>query len=90
MKEEFANVRQETKEEFANARQEAKEFRQEMKEELKEVKYDLRLDKEKLQQVYESRDKVTVSFTRSWATASVFMAVLASMFTVGIVFASQL
>lgn len=34
----------------------------------------LREDKKKLQEVYDSRDKVTVQFTRAWSLASFFIA----------------
>jgi hypothetical protein len=55
-----------------------RDFKQEVKEEFKDLKYALRLDKEKLEKVYEARERVTVSFTRSWATASFFIALIAS------------
>ena len=49
-----------------------------------EIKYDLRLDKEKLEKVYEARNQVTVSFSRAFATANAaiagVLAVMVSMF----------
>ena len=58
-----------------------KEMRQELKDEIRDVKHDLRIDRQKLDKVYESRDQVTVSFTRVWAMASFFIAVTASTIT---------
>lgn len=43
-----------------------------------EIRSILRNDQEKLEKVYESRDRVTVNFTRSWMHASFFIALLAS------------
>jgi len=39
-----------------------------------ELRDEIRRDKEKLDKVYESRDKVTVQFTRAWMGASFFIA----------------
>jgi hypothetical protein len=50
----------------------------EINSEIQELKIDVKQDKNKLQEVYNSRDKVTVSFTRSWAMFSFFMAFSAS------------
>ena len=49
-----------------------------LKEELRDVKHDLRLDSRKLEQVYESRDKVKISFGWQWGMVSVFIAVMAA------------
>lgn len=46
--------------------------------ELDDIKYEFRSERQKLQEVYESRDRVTVSFTRAWASASFFIALTAS------------
>ena len=54
----------------------------ETSENFKELKKDIREDKDKLQQVYESRDRVTVHFTRIWAMASLFIAFLASSLSI--------
>ncbi len=45
---------------------------------IREEKHEREKYEEKLQKVYESRDRVTVNFTRSWATASFFIALIAS------------
>lgn len=50
----------------------------EVKEEMREIKHDVRRDRDKLQEVYESRDQVTVKFTRVWASASFFMSLTAA------------
>ena len=68
-------ARKEDRSEWQKARE---EDRAEWRRSFEEIKYDLRLDKEKLQEVYESRDRVTVSFTRAWASASFFIALSAS------------
>lgn len=39
-------------------------------------------DRKKLNEIYESRDYVTVKFTRTWAIASFLMAILASITTI--------
>lgn len=49
-----------------------------VKQDVRDVKKDVIADRDKLQEVYESRDKVTVTFTRSWATASFFIALISS------------
>ena len=46
----------------------------ELKEKMKDVRYDLRLNKEKLGRVYEARNQVTVSFSRSFATINACIA----------------
>ena len=63
---------------FAEQNKQREEDRAEWRRSFEDIKYDLRLDKEKLQEVYESRDRVTVSFTRAWASASFFIALSAS------------
>ena len=61
-----------------------KEDRSEWRRSFEAVKYDLRLDKEKLEKVYEARNQVTVSFSRAFATANAaiagVLAVMVSMF----------
>ena len=42
-----------------------------------DVKYDLRLDSQKLEKVYEARDKVKVTFGWQWSAASFVIAALA-------------
>ena len=51
---------------------------QNLKQEVRDVKHDVRSDRDKLQEVYESRNKVAVSFTKSWAIASFFIAMISS------------
>ena len=70
--------RAETHRLFAEQNKQREEDRAEWRRSFEDIKYDLRLDKEKLQEVYESRDRVTVSFTRAWASASFFIALSAS------------
>jgi hypothetical protein len=41
-------------------------------------------EKQKLQQVYESRDKITVSFTRAWMCGSFFIALISSTIVLAI------
>ena len=50
----------------------------ELKFEMREMKGDIQKDRNKLQEVYESRNKVAVSFTRSWAMASFFISISSS------------
>jgi hypothetical protein len=45
---------------------------------LRDEKHEREKMEDKLEKVYESRNRVTVSFTRTWATASMFMALMAS------------
>ncbi len=45
---------------------------------VREEKHEREKTEEKLEKVYESRDRVTVNFTRAWATASFFVALIAS------------
>ncbi len=52
-----------------------------IKEERQErIKEDNRIE-EKLDKIYECRDRVAVKFTRTWMFASFFMAILASVIT---------
>jgi hypothetical protein len=46
----------------------------EMDRKLDDLRDEIRRDKEKLEKVYESRDKVTVQFTRAWMGASFLIA----------------
>ena len=46
--------------------------------EIQGVKEVIKEDKQKLQEVYDARHKVTVDFTRSWMFGSFFIALLAS------------
>ena len=48
-----------------------------LREDMHELKSEVKGDKEKLQKVYETRDNVTVKFTRSWALASLFVSAFA-------------
>ncbi len=57
----------------------------ELKEEIKEMRHDVGKDKDKLQEVYEARDRVSVSFTRAWTTASFFIALIASTIVLAVV-----
>jgi predicted nucleic acid-binding Zn-ribbon protein len=57
----------------------------EVKEEIRDVKHDVRRERDKLQEVYESRDCVTVKFTRAWASASFFMALTAATIVLAVV-----
>ena len=66
-------------------RAEIRNFFKELKEENKEIKHDLRLDKEKLQEVYNARDYVSVRFTRAWASASFFIALIASTIVLAVI-----
>lgn len=56
------------------------EFKEDMKEDLREIKYDLRLDKEKLDKVYESRDQVTVKFSRAFTGINAVIAGFIALF----------
>ena len=53
--------------------------------ELKQIREMIREDKNKLEKVYESRNRVTVNFTRSWMLASFGIAIFVSLFTAMIV-----
>ncbi len=66
-----------TQEEIKNIRGEMKGLRGEIKDDLREVKQDLRLDSRKLEQVYEAREKVKITFGWQWGMASLFIAVIA-------------
>jgi len=55
-----------------------------LKDELKDIKYDLRMDQQKLEKVYDERRQVTVKFTQAWSLASMFIAIIASFFTLAI------
>ena len=57
----------------------------EVKDEIRDVKHDVRRERDKLQEVYESRDIVTVKFTRAWASASFFMALTAATIVLAVV-----
>ena len=50
----------------------------ELKFEIREMKHDVQSDRDKLQEVYESRNRVTVNFTKSWAMASFFISMLSA------------
>ena len=68
---EWRNAREEDRAEWRNARE---EDRTEWRRGFDEIKYDLRLDKEKLEKVYEARNQVTVNFSRAFATTNAFIA----------------
>ena len=69
-------------EEFKNEiRSEIQEFKTETRENFRDIKYDLRSDKEKLEQVYQTRDKVKITFGWQWGMASLMIAVVASGIT---------
>ncbi len=53
----------------------------EIKNDFREVKQDLRLDSRKLEQVYETREHVKVSFGWQWGMVSLFIAIIASGIT---------
>ncbi len=53
----------------------------EIKDELREIKQDLRLDSRKLEQVYEAREHVKVSFGWQWGMVSLFIAIVAAGIT---------
>ena len=69
---------------FDQIEQTRKEDRAEWRRGFDEIKYDLRLDKEKLEKVYEARNQVTVNFSRAFATTNAFiagvLAVIVSLF----------
>jgi len=44
-----------------------------------DIKGEMSEDRKKLNEIYESRNYVTVKFTRAWTFASLFVAVFASM-----------
>ncbi len=90
-KEEFQSTRQEFKEELQKMRQEMKgeiqSTRQELKEEIRDVKLEvrdlrteIRGDREKLDEVYLSRDKVKITFGWQWGLASFVIAIIAAGF----------
>jgi len=56
-----------------NVREEIKDVKIEMK----EIKHDVRSDRDKLQEVYESRDKVKITFGWQWGMVSLFIAITA-------------
>ena len=68
---EWRHAREEDRAEWRNARE---EDRTEWRRGFDEIKYDLRLDKEKLEKVYEARNQVTVNFSRAFATTNAFIA----------------
>lgn len=70
---------------FENTERLIVEVKTELKEEIREVKHDVRQDRDKLQEVYESRDRVTVNFTRSWSTASFFIALITATIVLAVV-----
>ena len=74
-------ARKEDRAEWQKARE---EDRAEWRRSFEDIKYDLRLDKQKLEKVYEARNQVTVSFSRAFATANAaiagVIAVMVSMF----------
>jgi chromosome segregation ATPase len=82
MKEDFAGM----KENFAVMKGEQKGTNMQLefvmhqleaaREEQRDIKLLLRDESKKLQKVYESRDKVTVNFTKSWAFASFCMSII--------------
>ncbi len=69
---------------FEEQKKNREEDRTEWRRGFDEMKYDLRLDKEKLEKVYEARNQVTVGFSRAFATTNAFIAgiiaVLVSLF----------
>lgn len=58
------------------------EVKTDLKEEIREVKHDVQKDREKLQQVYESRDRVTVSFGRMFPLFNAFISAIVAIFVV--------
>ena len=64
---------------------EFREFKTDIKEEFREVKSILRHHEGRINELYETRDKVTVRFTRAWTTASFFIALIASTVTLAVV-----
>ena len=87
-KKEWQKARAEDRSESQKAREEDRsEWRrgfEMLREDNREIRYDLRLDKEKLDRVYDARNQVTVSFSRAFATANAaiagVLAVMVSMF----------
>ena len=55
-----------------------------LKHEMREIKNTINADRDKLQEVYESRDRVTVKFTRAWMTASFFIALIVVLMVMAI------
>ena len=53
----------------------------EVRDEMKEVKHDLRLNSRKLEQVYEARERVKITFGWQWGMASMFIAIVAAGIT---------
>lgn len=81
LKGEIKDLRGELKEEIKDLRGEVKDIRGELKEirlELRDIRTESQKEKEKLQEVYESRDRVSIAFTRAWTIASFFIALIAS------------
>lgn len=92
MNRQFLEAREEMKEFKADTARQFTEVREEMK--TGQTRLERMIEREiserekvenKLERVYESRDKVTVSFTRAWATASFFMALIASTIVLAVV-----
>jgi len=74
MKEENEKLRSEMKKGFGDVQKELERVERR----LERVEDDVRADRDKLQEVYESRNRVSVKFTQSWATASFFVALISS------------
>jgi hypothetical protein len=51
-----------------------------VKHEIRDIKQDMKIDRVKIQEVYDSRNKVRVDFTRNWVFASLFIAIVSSSF----------
>ena len=66
---------------FEQIEKNLEEFKTETRENFRDIKYDLRSDKEKLEQVYQARDKVKITFGWQWGMASLMIAVVASGIT---------
>ena len=66
---------------FEQIEKNLEEFKSETRENFRDIKYDLRSDKEKLEQVYQARDKVKITFGWQWGMASLMIAVVASGIT---------
>ena len=74
-----------TQRQFDEVREEIRELKTdtqrqftEVKTEIREVKHDIGAEKDKLQKVYEARNRVQVAFGWQWSMASMFIAVVAA------------
>jgi nitrogen fixation/metabolism regulation signal transduction histidine kinase len=90
-KDDFIEFKKETRDRFEQADRNLNEFKRDTQRRFEqvdkrfdEVKEEIRADKNKLQEVYESRDRVTVKFTRSWMTASFFIALIAVLMVLAV------